>query len=588
MRTVKLITWNPEEEYYEMSLGTLNATHISSYDVSCTDDLHVGGNLWVGDEFLTASIIRGLKEPKEYLALDTLRAHKVEILDKGDEKGRLEVSEIYLNDLYGATADFNSANIGYITCTKITFGDISLDKNVLSALLNSGSSGGGNSSAFETLTAQYAYVTNFVSAGNFRLSDTEYGGSLQIGTRDALFIQVDMEDPSILHLYSRGLFHSDDAEFQNATVRNLNAPVLTSDAATIGQLHATSFTADSFESASFSSNAITSGSVTAGEGHFGTIKLNDTSFDGENLKIGDDVVLRCFRNVEGNAVLNTPYIHVDMLSAVTLSSSTVEASVINAVSYVESFKMKTVQIQISATSDFQSDTTRELTYGYFNSLDASISEHDSRISSLESWVQSARPSIADLQTNISSLNTRVQTLQSSSSALRNDVDTLNMKLCGLRVSPEVAYSNGSPVYDLTLIVNNPPEGGGSSTSHSYKCITPENFDRQISLGDKLSQFMMPSNTSGYLRYPVGFMGLFVSYNPNTSGYGTGAVTNDVVQGDSPIRLYRFTMPLSSGGAVTDPKAVSVSIDTSSSVPDSWRLLTDCAPGWGLVFAIRVS
>jgi hypothetical protein len=100
--------------------------------------------------------------------------------------------------------------------------------------------------------------------------------------------------------------------------------------------------------------------------------------------------------------------------------------------------------------------------------------------------------------------------------------------------------------------------------------------------------MMPSNTSGYLRYPVGFMGLFVSYNPNAAGYGTGAVTNDVVQGDSPIRLYRFTMPLSSGGAVTDPKAVSVSIDTSSSVPDSWRLLTDCAPGWGLVFAIRVS
>ena len=136
MRTVKLITWNPQDEVYEMRLGTLTATHISSYDISCTDDLHVGGNLWVGDEFLTAAFIRSLKEPSEDLVLNTLKAHKVDILDNGDEKGRLEVSDVYLTDLYGTTATLGSADIGNITCSKITFGNVSLDGDVLSSLLN--------------------------------------------------------------------------------------------------------------------------------------------------------------------------------------------------------------------------------------------------------------------------------------------------------------------------------------------------------------------------------------------------------------------------------------------------------------------
>lgn len=136
MRTVKLITWNPQDEVYEMSLGTLTATNISSYEISCTGDLHVGENLWVGDEFLTAAFIRSMKETSEDLNLNTLKAHKVEILDKGDEKGRLGVSDVYLTDLYGTTATLGSADIGNITCNKITFGDVSLDRNVLSSLLN--------------------------------------------------------------------------------------------------------------------------------------------------------------------------------------------------------------------------------------------------------------------------------------------------------------------------------------------------------------------------------------------------------------------------------------------------------------------
>lgn len=136
MRTVKLITWNPQDEVYEMSLGTLTATNISSYEISCTGDLHVGENLWVGDEFLTAAFIRSMKETKEDLNLNTLKAHKVEILDKGDEKGRLGVSDVYLTDLYGTTATLGYADIGNITCNKITFGDVSLDRNVLSSLLN--------------------------------------------------------------------------------------------------------------------------------------------------------------------------------------------------------------------------------------------------------------------------------------------------------------------------------------------------------------------------------------------------------------------------------------------------------------------
>lgn len=219
MRTVKLITYNPETESYETSFGTLTTTHFTSYDITCTDELHVGRNLWVGDQFLSAEAIRNLKTTPETLALKSLRANDITVLDKSvDELGMLSVSNIYTNNVYGAQIMSNKADIGVVTCSQVKFGDLTLDETLLSQLIDgSGSSSGGGSSSQE-IYSDYAYITNFVSARDFRLSGGKSNsGSLQLGTRDFMYVQYDSE-AQVVNTFARGVFHADDAEIENLSV----------------------------------------------------------------------------------------------------------------------------------------------------------------------------------------------------------------------------------------------------------------------------------------------------------------------------------------------------------------------------------
>lgn len=595
MRTVKLITYNPETESYEMGLGTLTTDHFTSYDISCTDDLHVGRNLWVGDEFLTAEVIRNLKTTPDTLSLNSLRANEIYVNDKSvDERGTLSVHNIYMANVYGEQVVSNTADIGVITCSQVKFGDLTLNEALLSQLMNgSGSSSGGGSTSQENVYADYAYITNFVSARNFRINGGEYNsGSLQLGTHDFMYVQYNSET-QVVNTYARGVFNADNAKIDRLGVRVLTVDGITfTSTPDVEAMYIASLTSGTGRFTSLNSDTGSFDSVSADEGNFDMIKLFETSFDGEYLKLGDDVVFRSYRNAQNDPIFSVSCtMFTDTLYVSNaLNTSNVECTFVNA-----SNSVTTPTIKLGNATEIQNNMALTLNRNYFDTLNSSVSTNSTDISNLSNVVQSTRSTVSSLQTSVSTLQTNVSSLQTNYSTLNSDVTGLksaNTNLYGLKVEPSVAFNQGNPEYSLTLVVNNPPEAGGSTQTHRYTCLTAENFDREISLGDKLADLYMPFGTfpegSAYRTYPVGTMGLFMANNPNSTGYMAGMTTHGGALGDSPIRLYRVSMPISTASGGDTPQEFSVIVDFDVSLHGEWKLLNDCPHGRSLVLALRVS
>ena len=594
MRTVKLITYNPETESYEMGLGTLTTDHFTSYDISCTDELHVGRNLWVGDEFLTAAVIRNLKTTPDTLSLTSLRANEIYVNDKSvDERGMLSVHNIYMTNVYGEQITTNTADIASITCSQVKFGDLTLNEALLSQLMNgSGGSSGGGSISQETVYADYAYITNFVSARSFRINGGEYNsGSLQLGTHDFMYVQYDTETQTV-NTYARGVFNADNAKIDRLGVRVLTVDGISfTSTPDVDAMYIATLTSGTGTFTSLTSDTGSFDSVSADEGTFDMVKLFGTSFDGEYLKLGDDAVFRTYRNAQNNPIFNVSCtMFVDTLYVSNaLNTSNVECTFVTAVNSVT-----TPTIKLGNANEIQNNTALTLNRNYFDTLNASVSTNSTDISNLSNVVQSTRSTVSTLQNSVSTLQTSVSSLQTNYATLNSDVTSLksaNTNLYGLKVEPSVAFNQGNPEYSLTLVVNNPPEAGGSTQTHRYTCLTTENFDREISLGAKIADlytaFGIFPEGSASPTYPIGTMGFFMAYNPNGSGYGAGLCTEGAA-GDSDIRLYSLSMPISTVAAGSTPQEFSVIVDFSSSLSGVWKLLTDCPPGRSLVLALRVS
>ena len=386
MRSVKIIKWDEENQRYIMELGKLIVSQVEAQQIDAarkneqdekrevlTDYMELG-TYAVTEEFIS-NLYNLLDKPESFSAetIEVDSLHSDEVLTDHIEIGDYVINDDILSTIINLPETLSvgaltattintgslkatSANITSISCSSVSFDGITLDKTILTSLMNGSSgsgsgsgssSGGGNTAYYVSLTTDNAYISNSI---NF----SDNSGSIQVGSAPVITIAKDDEDNIITTTINGNL------TAHNATVSELTSTVIHVGSVTLNESNLTALLDGSGSSSGGSSgSSVTYVNVTTDKAY-----VNDSlcfTADTGSISLGNAPIIVFEKDTEEDTITATFKRDV-IASKADVSTLTADRANIAELT-ANSISCNNVKVSQHGIISLNNKTAIELTYG---------------------------------------------------------------------------------------------------------------------------------------------------------------------------------------------------------------------------------